>query len=235
MFGVMLTILVNVLIIKYSGNPVPAPDIPRSKISIGSGEKLNYAIFGDSTSVSQGSDYSEGYAVKTAEKLAETRQITHQNFGVSGARIADVVYDQVPKSYDFKPDIALIAVGANDVTHFTGFQEVEKGTNKIIDDLRLINPSVKIVITGSAAMGSVTRFPEPTKSIMAWRTNRVNQIMERVSKDKNVVFAYIAKETGDQFKKHPEYFASDKFHPNNEGYLIWTRVLNSVLEEVIKQ
>lgn len=235
-FIVVITLLVaNLVAVFYNGNPVNAPDIPRDKTTIGEGVELNYLILGDSTSISQGGDYSQGYVVKTAENLSNSYKVTYQNFGVSGARISDVAIDQLERSKSFKPDIVLIAVGANDVTHLTSLENIKNDMKIIINTLRERNKNVKIVFTGAASMGDVIRFVQPFKWFMGYRTNNVNMVFEEIATEENVTFAYVARDTGKQFAKHPEYFAQDKFHPNNQGYAIWTEVLNRAIDSSINQ
>ena len=235
-FIVAIALLVsNLLAVFYNGSPVAAPDIPRNEITIGEGVELNYLILGDSTSIAQGSEYNQGYVVKTAESLSKSYKVTYQNFGVSGARINDVANDQLERSKKFKPDLVLVAVGANDVTHLTSLDNIKTDIKQIISTLRERNSNVKIVFTGSASMGDVFRFAQPFKWFMGTRTDAVNTVFEKLVVENNVIFAYVARDTGKQFAEHPEYFASDKFHPNNQGYAVWTEVLSPVLEQALKQ
>jgi lysophospholipase L1-like esterase len=235
-FVVVVALLVaNLLAVFYNGTPVAAPDIPRQEITVGEGDEFRYLILGDSTSIAQGGEYSHGFVVKTAENLSKNFKVTYQNFGVSGARINDVATDQLERSKDFMPDIVLVAVGANDVTHLTSLGSIEKDMKYIVNTLRERNKNVKIVFTGSASMGDVLRFAQPFKWYMGYRTKNVNIVFEKVALEENVIFAYIARDTGKQFAENPEYFALDKFHPNNQGYSAWTKVLNKAIESSINQ
>jgi lysophospholipase L1-like esterase len=221
----------NYLYVTFAGGNVPVPEIPREKITVGSGEQLNLLVLGDSTSVAQGADYDEGYVIKSAELLSEEYQVTHQNFGVSGAVINDVVVDQLPRSEDFTPDLVLVAVAANDVTHLTSLKDIERDTQTIIDELKSRNQDVKIVFTGSASMGDVKRLGYPLRWIAGYRTRQINDVMlKTVEANSNVSFAYIARETGTTFAdKGDEFLAADKFHPNAAGYELWTQVISASL------
>ncbi len=230
-----ILIAFNVLFILVKGTSVSAPEIPRADISLGAGEKLNYLILGDSTSIAQGGDYGQGYVVATANELSKKYQVTYKNVGVSGAVVSDILNDQIPKVGDFNPDLVLIAAGANDVTHLTSLSDIKSDMQKVIDTLRNKNPEVKIVFTGAADMGTVIRFTWPLKQLAGLQTKRVNKVMEEVAISNNVDFAYIARETGEIFNNHPEYFAQDNFHPNNSGYAVWTKVLNPVIEKALSK
>ncbi len=229
-------VVVNYLAIRYNGTNVPAPTIPRQPEQYGRGRPITYAVLGDSTSISQGGDYDKGYARGSARYLASKGYlVSFQNFGISGARTADLLRKQVPKAATLRPDIVLIAVGANDTTHFTNITSVRRDLAQSIADLRKANPTIKILLTGSPQMGSVPRFPEPSKTIMRQRSAQVNRAVRELVDDKQVFFVPIADETGPVFMRHPDYYAADKFHPNTTGYGIWTPVVTKVLDHAIGQ
>jgi len=237
---IILTILLiavgNFLYLRFTGENVPVPDIPREQITIGSGPELKYMILGDSTSVSQGSDYDNGYVVGSAESLSEDYTVTHQNFGVSGAVTNDVLTKQLPESEVITPDITLVAIGANDVTHLTSLKSIEDDMNQIVDKLKERNPNMKIVLTGSASMGDVKRLGYPLRWAAGLRTRQINEVILRVAEQQGITFAYIARETGPQFAKNQDtFFAADNFHPNAAGYAVWTPVIIDALNQALSE
>lgn len=217
------------LYIKYAGEPVPVPDIPRKIQTVGSGPVLTYAVLGDSTAVGQGGEYEEGIAVSTACFMAKDHEVRFQNFAVSGARAVDVLREQTEQAAALRPDVVLLAVGANDVTRLTSLDDLRSAMAKIIDKLHAANPAVEIIATGAPAMGSVPRFPWPVSAIAALRTKQVNEVIIELAKEKDITFAPIAAETGPIFSRHPELFAQDLFHPNTKGYNVWVPVLNKAI------
>ena len=224
-FLVVLVIL-QFLYIKLNGTAVSVLTIPRGPEQFGqTGPTLNYVVMGDSTAVGQGADYSKGIARYTANYLARSHQVILTNVGVSGARVADVLNGQVAKAVALKPDVVLLAIGANDVTHTTNLGSIEKDLTNVITQLQAANPHIQIVMTGSPAMGSVPRFAKPTQWLVGWQERRVNRVIAKVAADKHVVLVPLAAETEQTFLDHPEYFASDKFHPNADGYAVWFPVL----------
>ena len=228
--GMLALLLFQIIYIRYAGVEVPTPDIPRGTQIIGSaGDTIHYVVLGDSTSIGQGTSYDNSIAYKTATYLAMKHVIHLTNVGISGARVADVLGIQVAQAVQLKPDVVLIAVGANDVTHFTSMSDLEKNLIRIIDRLQTANSAVHIVITGSPDMGSVPRFPWPTNSIAHLRTQQVNRSIARIAQEKMIVFAPIAQKTGAIFAQHPELFAIDKFHPNAQGYAVWVPIIIEAL------
>ncbi len=217
------------LYIKYNGKPVARPTIPRQEQTDGQGPPLRYAILGDSTTISQGGDYQKGYAVASAAALANHHRVTWRNFGISGARAQDVARKQLPQALGFKPDVVLIAVGANDVTHVTATKSVEASLEHIIADLQHQNPHIRIILTGSPDMGSVPRFPWPVRQLADHKTKNLNRMATQLASKHHQTFAPVAAQTGPTFRAHPELFAADNFHPTNDGYALWIPVINAAI------
>jgi len=212
---------------------VPAPAIPRGVERFGSGgAALTFVVMGDSTSIGQGAPYGQSIARRSAEYLARRHTVALTNVGVSGARVADVRVRQLPAAVALKPDVVLLAVGANDVTHLSGLHGLRTDMVYIIAQLQAANPHVQIVLTGSPAMGSVPRFAPPTQWIAAARTRQVNDVFTNVvaAADSRagygkVILLPLARETGPIFQHNPGLFAADNFHPNAAGYGVWWGVV----------
>lgn len=221
------------LIIVNGGTPVAAPKIPRSESLLGSGAPITYLVMGDSTSIGQGTDYAHSIAMASADHLAAHHSVQFLNIGLSGATAASVVKEQLAKAVQYKPDIVLLAVGANDVTHSTSYSAVQQSIGKITDALITANCVTKIVLTGAPAVGSAPRFPFPVKQILAHRVTQMNTHIEQVVADKQLTLAPIAARTGAAFLHNPRLFAQDKFHPNTEGYALWIPVVNQALDSAL--
>ena len=180
---------------------------------------------GDSTAVGLGADYKDGIAYKSAVFLAKNRTVNLMNIGVSGATSREVLQNQADKAAALKADIVLICVGANDVTHLSRSKIVEDSLSQIIDKIKTKNPQVKVLLTGSPAMGSVARFPRAIKLIARLRTEKINKAIQEVADKKGGKRLKIAEKTGPLFLRKPKLFAEDKFHPNKEGYATWLPVI----------
>ena len=204
----------------------PAPDPIRFGTA---GPSLSYIVLGDSTGAGQGAAYEDGIAVMTARRLAKTRTVILRNFSVSGAKTEEVLAEQLPAAENTRPDLVLIAVGANDVTHLTRIRSVEHSLVQIILRLRAANAHVVIVLTGSPDMGAPPRVPRLLRPIAGWRTQRLNLMFESVATAKGVTFAPIARATGRFFRQDHSLFAGDHFHPNARGYATWLPTLDRAI------
>lgn len=231
----LIFVLINILVIKYNGQNVPAPEIPSGPQELGEGQPLTYVVMGDSTAVTQGAEYSAGYALISAQHLAKNHKVTFVNTGVSGARSKDVADKQLPEAVKYKPDVVLIAVGANDANHLTGGKVIEESIQKTIDQLRVANKDVAIVVTGSVALDTVDRYTAPAKWLAYQRVKRVNKVFDALIQKNNLTYAPIADKTRAIFKADPTLFAKDKFHPNARGYAVWVPVINQALDEALSK
>lgn len=198
------------------------------------GPRVIYAVLGDSTAAAVGATAEEGIAVGTARSLATGRRVEMTNFGVSGARAGDVLRLQLPAAEALRPDIVLLAVGANDVTHLTPLRSVRRSIEQVVDRLKRANPNVVIVVTGSPDMGSPPRIPRLLRPIASWRTRGINRVFEAEVRRSGVTLAPIAAETGPLFRRDRTLFDADRFHPNARGYATWIPVIDRAFVEALK-
>lgn len=196
---------------------------------------VTYLVLGDSTAAGVGGEYEQGIARATTRELERTQQVTMHNVSVSGARIRDVLDDQLPRAAHVRPDLVLLSVGANDVTHLTSVRSMRANLREIVRRLRAVNPDVAIVITGSPDMGSPPRIPRLLRGIASWRTKQVNRMFIEEANALGLTFAPIAAETGPLFRRDRSLFAADRFHPNERGYATWIPVLNRALAAALEK
>lgn len=230
---VILIIVYQFLYIRFAGSPVPAPDIPRMT-SYGQGPPLTFVVMGDSTAIGQGAEYEQSIAVQSAQFLAENYSVELTNLGVSGATTRDVKEEQLAEAVSLTPDVVLLAIGANDVTHFSNANQTKLALQTIITTLQDTNSSVDVILTGSPEMGSVDRFPKLTQWIAHQRVLQLNEAFDRVAANTGAVRLPIAEKTGPLFDQNPQLFAADKFHPNATGYATWQPIINDALQTVTK-
>lgn len=235
LFIIFALLILELLIAIYAFEaPEPFENPSRSPREFGTtGEKKIFLVMGDSTSAGQGADYEQGIAVLTAQKLAEKNKITLINTSISGARLTNILDDQIKILEKVKPDIVLLSVGANDVTHFTANSSIQNDLNKIIKILKKNNCHAKIILTGSPDMGASKRLLPPLSWVVGLRSTMINNIFYKTIQKENLTFAPIAEKTGPLFKKDRSLFYIDSFHPNEIGYATWIPILNTALNDAI--
>ena len=195
--------------------------------------RLRYVVLGDSTAAGRGAPYERGIAVATAGHLAARGPVVLTNLAVSGARFGDVRRDQLAAAVRSRPDVVLVAVGANDVTGLTRLRSVRADLEAIVDQLRAARCEVAIVATGSPDVGAAPRLAQPLRTVAGWRTAQLNAAIEDVVRERGLVLAPIAARTGPRFRADRSLFAADDFHPSAAGYATWVPVIDAALKRAL--
>ena len=195
--------------------------------------RLRYVVLGDSTGTGRGAPYERGIAVATARHLATRGPVTLTNLAVSGARFGDVRRDQLPAAVRSRPDVVLVAVGANDVTGLTRLRSVRDDLQEIAAGLRAARCDVAIVATASPDVGAAPRLAQPLRTVAGWRMAQVNAAIKDVVSERGLVLAPIAARTGPQFRADRSLFARDDFHPSASGYATWVPVIEAALDRAL--
>ncbi len=197
-------------------------------------EVVRYLVLGDSTAVNVGGSEGEGIAVETARYVARDHGVQMLNLAVSGAQVTDVLHEQLPRLEAFRPDVVLLDVGANDVTHLSSARSLRNDLGTIIDLLVELNCDVKIIVTGTPDMSTPPRIPGLLQGIAGWRTEVLNEVFRDQVERRELTFAPIAEETGPLFETDPTLFSEDEFHPNDRGYQTWIEVINPALDRALQ-
>lgn len=193
------------------------------------GKPLRFTVLGDSTAAGLGAGSPrDAYATVLSERLGERgRRVELTAFGVSGARVRDVATEQVPRAIEARPDLVFIGIGANDSTHLTPLDDVERDMATALD--ALAKTDAVVVVAGPPDMRAAA-WLEPLRSIVGWRGRQVAERIEAVARERNVPIVQLAEETGPYFASNPEdAYAADEFHPGPGGYRAWADAIFPVL------
>lgn len=197
------------------------------------GKPLSFVVLGDSTAAGLGAGSARyAYPTDLARALAARGwRVSLTALGISGARVHDVLTDQVPLAVEASPQLVFVGIGANDVTHLTSLDSIRRDTAAILEGLRATGASV--VIAGPPDMRAKAWY-EPLRSLAGWRGRQVAAAMGSVAEKQGVAVVPLAKETGPYFGAHPDSaYASDDFHPGPDGYRAWARAILPVLERAL--
>lgn len=198
------------------------------------GPELRYVVIGDSTGAGQGAPYDRGVAVGSARHLADGgRQVTLINLSVSGSTMSEVLAGQSADAARARPDVVLLAAGANDVTHLTSKGTVVRDLERIVAGLRATNPDVRIVLTAAPDVGTARRLAQPLRWVAGRRTRQLNGAIGEVADAEGLTLAPIADRTGPRFAEDPSLFAADRFHPDARGYATWLPVIDDALDRAL--
>lgn len=190
----------------------PGQDVAR-------GTSLRFAVLGDSGAAGLGADDASttpGGALATDLAAASGRPVLLTNVAVVGARSADLAA-QVDRVLHVRPHVAVIMIGANDVTHSV---RPQRSARLLADAVRRLREAGTEVVVGTCPdLGSV----QPIGALLrryARRTSRelaaVQAIVVREAGGRPVRLGELL---GERFDRAPElYFSADRFHPSALGY-----------------
>ena len=193
-------------------------------------EPLRFVVLGDSTSAGIGAGGAgQAYPTLLARRLAaETeRRVELTVLGISGARTADVLHEQVPQVAALDPDLVFIGIGANDVTHLTPLDDIKRDMQQILEELS--TTGADIAVAGAPDM-RVYAWHQPLRHITYLRGRQVADAIEEEARSRSAAVVELAEETGPFFAEEPEaHFSADEFHPSALGYQRWADAIYPVL------
>ena len=183
------------------------------------GPAIKVSLLGDSSASGYGVDrVEETPGAHLASGLAERadRRVHLRGFAKTGARSSDLA-GQVDRALAVEPDVTVILIGVNDVTHqvmpaqSVGFLAEAVG--------RLIERGSAVVVGTCPDLGTIRPIPPPLKQVArAWsrRLAAAQTIAVVEAGGRTVSLGAIL---GPEFDAAPALlFGPDRFHPSADGY-----------------
>lgn len=197
-----------------------------TRVGPSGGAPLRLAVLGDSTVAGVGSPtMAESLPVLIAERVATVtgRPVHVRGFGVSGARTATVLRDQLPL-VGGTFDAVVLVVGSNDATHATPWPTFRDQAEAMLRRAAEVAPVV--VLAGTPRFHANPIIPEPLRTMV----DRYSAVLrrEQVAASAAVAgarFVDLAAEASPRFLAAPEATSSDSFHPSPIGYGFWADAL----------
>jgi lysophospholipase L1-like esterase len=198
----------------------------------GRDEPIQLAFLGDSTAVGLGTDHpwqTPGVVLATGLSAIAARRVQLRVYGRVGAQSDELegqskrLLDDVPT-----PDVVVIMVGANDVTHRARLSGAVRHLDAAVR--RLQENGAQVVVGTCPDLGTIEQIPYPLR-YLARRFSRELAAAQTIA----VVEAggrsvSLGDLLGPEFAARPhEMFSSDKFHPSATGY---ARVAEALLPSV---
>jgi lysophospholipase L1-like esterase len=184
----------------------------------GRGKPLVFAVLGDSSAVGLGvqrSTETPGVLIAAALTELAERPVRLIRLAVSGAR-SEQLAGQVDQALTEQPDVALIMIGANDVTSRT---RPAVSVRHLADAVRRLTAAGCEVVVGTCPdLGTIRPIAQPLRTL-ARRWSRQLAAAQTVA----VVEAggrtvSLGSVLGPAFASDRSMFSSDEFHPSAWGY-----------------
>jgi lysophospholipase L1-like esterase len=196
-------------------------------------DPLRLAVLGDSMAVGVGVTHpSQMPGVLLAQALAEEadRPVRLSTYAISGSTTRDLV-PQVDAAVPEEPQVALIIIGANDVTTRTPTRD---SAALLGDQVRRLREAGCGVVVGTCPdLGIVRPIPQPLRTIGRRYSLRLAAAQTAEVRRADGVPVPLGNLLAPEFMaRHVDMFSSDRFHPSAVGYEAAAGVLLAPLCQV---
>ena len=194
---------------------------------------LTYLVLGDSTAAGTGAQkLEETYAYAVAHALAAKGNYVHViNKAQVGAKVSDLISDQLPVLDSLTPDVLSISIGANDANHFTPAANYTTDYNTLVNHLSRLPSTTQVLLSNTLDMSLPPAYP----LLYRWRAGNYSAQQNNISKEalhdnNRIKMINLFQDGRLDSTKDPSLYASDKFHPSPKGYALWASLFNAQLK-----
>ena len=190
------------------------------------GPAIKIALLGDSSAAGYGVHRVEetpGAVLASGVAERADRRVYLKSFAVVGAQSSDLA-SQVDKALPIEPDVAVILVGANDVTHVVRPSESVGYLAGAVRRLR--EAGVEVVVGTCPDLGSIKPLMPPLKQIARSWSRRIAAAQTITVVETGGRTVSLASILRSDFERAPSLlFGPDQFHPSATGYRAMAMVL----------
>ncbi len=183
------------------------------------GPAIKIALLGDSSAAGYGVDRVEdtpGAHIGSGVAARADRRVHLREVAVVGAQSRDLD-NQVDKALRTHPDVAVILIGANDVTHtVTPSQSVRRLAEAV---RRLREAGVEVVVGTCPDLGTIRPIAPPLKQVARQWSRRLAAAQTIAVVEAGGRSVSLSDILGPEFAAAPALlFGPDQFHPSADGY-----------------
>lgn len=201
-----------------------------------SGETVRLLVLGDSAAV--------GYGMQTQMTtppammgwgLAQLVQgpVQVRSVAVVGAESSDLA-EQVDRGIEFGADVAVIVIGANDVTHLKSMTDAVGDLQVAIS--RLVAAGTDVVVGTCPDLGTVKPLMQPLRSIARLQSRRMARKQTVGAIEAGARTVSLGSLLASMIREHHDLmFGDDRFHPSASGYAAMARALLPSLADAVHE
>ncbi len=183
------------------------------------GTSLRVVVLGDSSAAGLGADDPEqtpGVLIARAVAAAAERPVRLTNVAVVGARTRDLEA-QVARALHVGPQLALVMVGANDITHLDRPQTSVRLLGEAVTRLR--EAGCQVVVGTCPDLGTLRPIAQPLRAYARRASRELAEAQAVAVSAAGGRPVELGALLGPTFAASPDaYFSSDQFHPSATGY-----------------
>lgn len=187
---------------------------------------LHLAVLGDSSAAGLGcEDAAQTPGALLAGLLAHylDRRVLLDVQATTGARAKDLDL-QVQRAQRHDVDVAVIMVGANDVTHRTPPPTAARALVRASSTLQA--SGTRVVVGTCPDLGSVAPLLQPLRRLARIRSRQMAEAQTIAVVEQGAIAISMGDLLGPEFAREPHLWGPDRFHPSPAGYL---RVVEALL------
>ncbi|KJK35712.1 hypothetical protein UK23_42640 [Lentzea aerocolonigenes] len=194
---------------------------------------MRLRLLGDSIAAGVGSTSREDTLgpLLAARLRAAGHHVDLQVHAVPGARSADLKA-QVRAAIAGGVDLAVIVIGANDLTRFVPAHVGAQQLHDAVADLR--GAGAAVVVSTAPDLSVVAHVPPALRDVVsAVSRDYAKAQLQAVIRAGGVV-AHVERAVTSKFAADPSLFAADRFHPSSAGYRVIAEALAPAVEAVLQ-
>lgn len=192
-----------------------------------------YVALGDSTGVGVGARKGGGYVARLFERLVRERAGSRvTNLCASGAETRDVLRSQLPRVATLRPTLVTVGIGINDLTHGVEVEQFRRNYEELAVSLRAATDA-PVVLTNVPDISTAPRVPEFMRAGVRARIVVFNEVIAETARRHGFTLVDAYEMSREIIPRHPEFFSADGFHPSDEGYEYWAKMMWPAVKEAV--
>ena len=184
------------------------------------GEPIDLVLVGDSLAAGLGAEHrKETLGGRLAKAMARRlhRPVRLHTAAVVGSESPDLPAQLDALEPDYRPHVAVIVVGGNDVTHRLPVALSAQHLHEAIRRLRATG--AEVVVGTCPDLGALRAVPQPLRRIASSLSRRLAEIQDETARQAGAEPVDLRRAVGPMFFDEPEaMFSLDRFHPSALGY-----------------
>lgn len=190
------------------------------------GKPVRLALLGDSSAAGLGvhrARQTPGALIATGLSRRLERPVELHNLAVVGCTSNRLRY-QVEEALDLHPDVAVILIGANDVTHRSGAAAAVRHLAHAVRRLRLLD--TQVVVGTCPDLGAVQPIQPPLRWLAGMWSRQLAAAQTVAVVEAGGRTVSLGSLLGPKFAAQPHrMFSLDRYHPSADGYALAASVL----------